>query len=459
MPLGLALVALLVTGCPHNEYMVELKPQGNLIERTLTFYREDGVNTNTGAPNYQTFDADELAAIAALYPAQGLTSDGERHVARGEFNGALPPDVGGAGTYANLTTSLGEAGLYTERFRGDDDLAGMSERRCQAADRLVDLLLGWSRMELGQEPGYERLSQFLDQDFRRDLKNLGMYWCEGQLAGNYNTNASEEFAVRFGQYLVERGYYQVGESPYLFRAMYADDPHALLSRIQRLVATKMGVSETEPVPASLGFLAEETTMKASFDKYLTGTDAYQARLKHWEEDRKLKPDAKPPEPSEVVDDAVAILIGFDMFGHTDHLAVRLSLPAAPVHSNGRWEETLKQVVWDTDIEDRTEAAHFPFFCYASWAQPDETFQRAHFGRVILTGDELTKYCLWRCSLNAQEGGQWDTLLASLLPGSGLAETVDAFRFQGETESTESDGGQEVPSPSAYPRGLLKAALR
>jgi len=42
-------MALVVTGCPHNQYIVQLKPQGNSIERTLVFYREDGVNTNTGA--------------------------------------------------------------------------------------------------------------------------------------------------------------------------------------------------------------------------------------------------------------------------------------------------------------------------------------------------------------------------------------------------------------------------
>ena len=175
------------------------------------------MNTNTGAPNYQPFDAAELAAITALYPAQGLTNDGQRYIARGEFTNELPDDVGGAGAYTNLTTSLGEAGFYVERFRGNDDLAGMTERRFKAADQLADLFIGWSRMELGREPGYDKLRQFLDVDFRRDLKNLGAYWWEGQLAGSYKTNASEEFTVRFGQYLFERGYFTMGEIPGLFR--------------------------------------------------------------------------------------------------------------------------------------------------------------------------------------------------------------------------------------------------
>src|SRR5580658_2544675 len=138
LPLALAAMAVMVTGCPHDQYIVELKPRGNTIERTLVFYREDGVDTNTGGPNYQRFDAAELAAITALYPAQGLASDGLRYTARGEFARALPNDVGGAGVYTNLTNSLGEAGFYVERFRGSDDVAGMSERRGKAADRLTD---------------------------------------------------------------------------------------------------------------------------------------------------------------------------------------------------------------------------------------------------------------------------------------------------------------------------------
>jgi len=459
LPFALAAMALVVTGCPRNQYIVQLKPQGNRIERMLVFYREDGVNTNTGAPNYQPFDAAELAAITALYPAQGLTNDGGRHVAQGEFTNELPDDVGGAGAYTNLATSLGAAGFYGERFRGNDDLAGMTERRFKAADRLADLFVGWSRMELGRERGYDKLRQFLDVDFRRDLKNLGTYWWEGQLASGYKTNADEEFIVRFGQYLVERGYFKIGEIPGLFRAVSGDNPQVLLHQLQRLVARKMGVPETEPVPASLAFLADETIMEKSFDKYLAGTDQYRARLKQWKADKKLKPDTKRPEPSEVANDALGNLVAFDLFGQPDHLAVRLSLPSTPVHSNGRWDEALKQVVWETDIEDRTNASHFPFFCYASWAQADPEYQKEHFGRVILTGDELTQYCLWRSSQDRRAGDEWDTFVASLQPGTGLVEKLDAFRFPGEPDQTGTNSQQKIPSPSVYPRELLKTALQ
>ena len=459
LPFALVVMALVVTGCPHNQYFVELKPQGDTLERTLVFYREDGVNTNTGVPNYQSFDAAELAAITALYPAHGVTNDGQRYVARGEFTNALPCDVGGAGIFTHLTNSLGEADFYGERFRGNDDLAGMTERRFKAADQSADLFIGWSRMELGQEPGYDQLRQFLDADFRRDLKNLGAYCWEGQLVGNYETNASEEFIVRFGQYLIEHGYFTMGEVPALFNDVYGNDPQALLHRIQRLVARKMGVPDTEPVPAALAFLDDETTMEKSFDKYLAGTDLYQAKLKQWEEDKKLKPDLKQPEPSDVLNDLIGSLLEFDLFGQADHLNVRLSLPSSPLHSNGRWDKTLKQVVWESDIEDRTNASHFPFFCYASWAQGDRQFQKRHFGRMVLFGDGLTRYCLWRGSLDQPDGDEWDAFVASLRPGHGLVESIDAFRFTGEPDQAATNSQQKVFSSSIYLRELLKAALK
>ena len=457
LPFALAAMAFVVTGCPHNDYTVELKPQGNHIERTLVFYRADGANTN-GTPNYQAFDAEELAAITALYPTNGLTNDGESHIVRGKFTNVLPGDVGGAGVYTNLASSLGEAGFYVERFRGNDDLAGMSERRFKAADQLADLITGWSQTELGREPGYAQLHQFLNVDLRRDLKNVSSYWWEGELVSNYKTNASEEFAVRFGQYLFEHGYFTLGEFPGLVGELSGKDSQVLLRRVQRLVARKMGVAENKPVPALLAFLADETMIEKSFTNYLAGTDAYRAKLKQWEEEKKLKPDAKQPEPPDVVGDAFKNLVEFELFGgQPDHLAVRLSLPSPPVHSNGRWDETLKQVIWDTDIEGRTNAARLPFSCYASWVQVNEEFQKSHLGKVALTGDELTQYCFWRSSQDAQRGGEWDAFLAGLKPGTELLAKFDAFRFSDEQNLTATNGQQNITS--ARPRELLKNALK
>jgi hypothetical protein len=92
-------------------------------------------------------------------------------------------------------------------------------------------------------------------------------------------------------------------------------------------------------------------------------------------------------------------------------------------------------------------------------QADEEFQKAHLGKVLLTGDELTQYCLWRSGQDAQHGGEWDAFLARLKPGTGLKEKLDAFRFSGEPNQVETNDQQNIPIPSAYPRELLKNALK
>src|SRR6185437_7244953 len=164
---------VMMTGCPSNQYNVELTPNGNVIERKLVFYRADGVKTK-GTPDYETFPIAQRKSITAWYPANNLNTDGNRYTVSGEFEAHMPNDVGGSGSYKKVTTSLGSSAVYMERFRGDDDLAANAAKRLRGADQFTDLIIGWSRAELGHERGYQHLRKFLDTDFRRDVKNLGM---------------------------------------------------------------------------------------------------------------------------------------------------------------------------------------------------------------------------------------------------------------------------------------------
>jgi hypothetical protein len=449
----LVLLAVLLAGCPRNEYIVELKPHGNTIERTLTYYRVD-VGESNNVNGYQPFPTVEMGDINSLYPPDGITNDGDRHTVHGVFTNALPNDVGGVSAYTNVDTSLGSAGFYVERFRGNDDLAGITEKHTKAADNLTDLILGWSKSELGSQPGYDKLAQFLNVDFRRDLKNLGAYWWEGNFAAGYSTNGAEEFLVRFGQYLVERGYLQIGDMPVLFRSAVETDSIKWNLLLQRLVARKMGVPDSQPLPASLAFLADNDAVSKSFENYLTNTDSYRAKLKQWDEDRKTNADLPRPDPS---GDEAKDLVDFNLFGNpNDVLTVRLSLPLAPVHCNGRWDETSKEVIWNTNIVDRTNLSRLPVACYANWAEPAALFQKAHLGKVALTGDELTEYCLWRTSLDAKQAGEWDALLESLQPGNQLTNAINNFRFSGEPPSSATNN---ITSPSAFARELVTDALK
>ena len=470
--LCLAIVALLVTGCPQNQYTVELKPHGKVMERKVLFYRQDGTDTN-GVPKYQGFDTNELAAITAAYPPGAVTNEGDQHFATGEFGTAMPVDVGSAGSYTNQATSLGSAGFYVERFRGNDDLVGMMEERFKAADQLTDLLIGWSKAELGDEAHYPELRQFLDVNFRRDLRNVGSYafaiWqtdaTRGQAmtadeAGKALEKSATETAARIGQYLMERGYLKIGDLPNFLLGWDADTVDRYM---QRLVARKMGVGDAEPVPKSLEFLADSGATEKSFDKYLATTEAYQAKLREWEEKKKSNPKEPKPEPSDVASELLPRVIGlhFDVGGSDDHILVKLSLTSPPIHSNGRWDETNKLVVWESDLQVKEKASGVPTFCYASWADPDEKFQKEHFGKLILGGDELIQYCLWRGRLEEKRGAEWDAMLAGLQRGAGWKEKLEAFHFSGEPTSaaTGTNAPTQDPSWLDWAQRLITAGMQ
>jgi len=368
----------------------------------------------------------------------------------------LPDDVGGAGSYTNLATRLGEAGFYVERFRGNDDLWDMAETRFKAADQLTDLLIGWSKAELGRQPGYGQLHEFLDAHFRQDLKNASCYCWEGQLINGRQTNAAEEFAVRFGQYLYERGYFKLSEVPNLAVMLSDGDSKTGRQWVRRLVARKMGVPDNAAIPVWLNFLSDDAATEKSFTNYFAHTEFYRAKVREWKRERKSKPKAKPPDPESISGDLFLQLMGidFNLLGDTaDHLTVKLALPSEPLHSNGQWNEEDKEVVWKSDLQTRTDTNHLPISCYANWATADEGFQRAHLGKVAFHGDDLVKYCLWRRSLDGPRGAEWDAFLTGLHPEPDLVARVSAFRFTGE-DSLATNGVS-----SAYPRGLFEDVLK
>jgi hypothetical protein len=229
--------------------------------------------------------------------------------------------------------------------------------------------------------------------------------------------------------------------------------------IQRLVARNLGVPDKEVIPASLAFLADDDAMEKSFEKYIEGTELYRTKLAQWEADRKTNPQAKQPTAERIYADILEEMMEFELWRTADHLTVRLALTAAPDHSNGRWDEDLKQVVWDANIEERTNATHLPFFCYATWAQPDEAFQTAHFGKVALSGDGLTQYCVWRSGLDANHGAEWDGFVAGLKPGKKLAAEINAFRFSEETAQPEAKGTRQNVGSTDFVRRLLVETVK
>lgn len=449
-------LAVLAAGCPYNNYEVTLTPRGDVMERTLVFYRWDDDSSPGKTPGYVSFDPEQLASITSFYPQTGVTNDGDRHTVRGEFRDKLPGDIGGAGWYRNLSTSLGDAGFYVERLRGNDDLLGTIEKKLQTADQLTDLIIGWSTVQFESEPGFEQLHQFLNHDFRHDLKNLVFYmWVSEDFKSE---KSNEDLLIRFWQYLIEREYVEIKEVPGFIRGWQMDDEALFCQLLQRLIARKLGISDEQPLPQSLEFIADPEAVENSLQSFLALTDSYQIRLRGWEENRSDNPDVQKPDPIDVVQDLINDLyeIHFSNESQSPRLTVKLSLLLEPLRTNGKWDETNRQVVWESPMEGKTHTAHLPMIYYADWVAPQEDFQKAHFGSVSLTGEELLNYCLWRTSLEEKKAVEWEQFLAKLKPGADAIDKLNDFQFTGEAEQIDDD---EQKNDSDMGKELIEAALQ
>lgn len=438
---SLVILCAFVTGCPSNDYTIELKPQPDCtLERTLTFYRADGSDSN-GIPNYAEFPSNELISIVSAYPVGAVKTNGLCYTATADFAGVMPQDIGGAGAYTNFTTRLGEAGFYQERFRGTNDLAGQMARRFAAADQVDDLMMGWTKMQFGHEPGYKNLRKFLGTDFRQDLKNAGLYAWAGEVNNLSDTNNPNEFIFRFFQYLHERGYLKLSDTRDIY-LLVANDADASITGhlLQRLISEKMNRAASTPLPPSFAVLGDSDALQQSWEKYLADTDLYRARLKQWESETNADSNIARPKPEDVADDAVKVLVFGNVdegFGGTpDHLTVKLTLPHAPDFTNGKWQDG--RVVWSADLDP---GRPLPAFCYAGWSNPNTSFQSEHFGRVILDNAALSQYCFWQGSLGAEQNREWDSFVAGLKPGPELATNLAEFQFSGEANLTTNKGNQ------------------
>lgn len=205
--LSLGMCGLLLAGCDRDRYEIEMKADGDALQRKVTCWRDSD-------DKQQSLPPETLDQIGKSYPKR--EKSGMKEVFTGRFSGATPEDVGGKGSFTRFTSPLGSAAAYVERFRGDDDLDGRFDRARRAADQLSDLIAGWLTAELGKEPGFDRLKTWLDGDLRKDLRNLSALSGTCQVVASVDKESAKEFFVRAAQYLAERGYFAPQDIPARF---------------------------------------------------------------------------------------------------------------------------------------------------------------------------------------------------------------------------------------------------
>lgn len=394
------LLFIFVIGCDEQyQYSIEMKPDGQVIERKLV------CSSN--------FSREELKRIGQLYEKQI-----NPNTFQGTFKGKLPNDIRGAGFYESIVTNMGNASIYTERFRGNDDLDEEINKMSLKVDQGIDFLTGWLEQELGNDPNFKNLKAFCHNQLKRDCKNIIYYFWLNSLVSEYKSDADEEYIARMMHYLLERGYLKPAEVIALEKA---DSEQMILQIVRRLIAEKMGYPDSDTFTKNLEFLSDTDNIERSFERYIPTTDLYKQL---WEAKKQQEddPNVEPPDIEDVISE---LFFDFELWPPVYKVELKLACDSEPFYTNGQWDANTSEVLWSGSIE---ENSHFPLFFYNYWSSPDRKFQEEHFGRVILSKEELVEYCLWWQNLEQDKGKQWDSLLSSLKPGENLKEQVISFHF-------------------------------
>jgi hypothetical protein len=436
----------LFSGCQdHNRYELELQPEGSEMVRTLTVWR---VPENRGKDR---FPPAELKRIAAIYP-QDIGAAAGRHAFRGRFGPKLPADVGGAGNYHHTATSLGVASVYVERFRGSDDVERHLDDRRRAADELTDLLIGWFQSEIGRDPSFGRIREFLDRTFRHDLRNLSHYWAMARVSGQQQASLHQEYWARAAMYLVEREYFRLEEVPAAIHVAATNDAAQQVRFVIDLLSRKISPEDRPAIARSLAFLTDTARAEASLDAYLRSTPQFRRREQAWRKLQITQPAAPPPDPKDVALELVArLFFDLDLISQNDELRVALTVPVQPFASNGTYLSASSQMVWTASMGRGNE---LPVLAYAAWSVPDADFQEAHFGGLALAGEDLANYVAWYTGLAPKQRGEWDAFLSGLRPGSGLSTAVRAFAFSQPGGETPAGAPAIQDDVANYVRKLL-----
>ena len=430
----IALCCVLFCGCDEYEYTIRMQPDGERINRQIVC-SENATD-------------DMRKRLSELYDEQV-----DKNTFQGSFGQTLPKDIGGYGSYVHLNNPRGSTYIYVERFRGKDTQALEMEEAFGQANRLVDLLIDWLQMELGENPNFDKLRKFCDETLREDIKNLSLYTWVG---GRASEEANEAF-VRIFLYLYERDYFTLDDISLL--ATSTNREEFALSYFRRLIGDKLELREDQEPEEELEFLEDPNALKASLIRFAE-SDALRERLTREAREQTGDPDLvlDPCDVRGAIDDVPEEFFGMffvEFFGSSaDKVNISLICPAAPYETNGQWNERTGQLSWS----HRTRKDELPLLCYATIGLADDAYQQEHLGKVVLQDDRLVQYSFWYKGLNSEQRDQWDNFLADLDGGEDVCSKVEAFRFKDAVPSSvDSEGAVRLLSD--LPRDLIGERLK
>lgn len=434
---------LLAPGCPTNKFEIVMQtlPDGK-VQRELTVWTSEDSQTKAPSENV-------LAAARAAYGGDGAAL-GDKLKFSGVFDATLPADLihdglGNHGFVSVAETRMGSVRTYVERMPGEPDLRSLFRRAEQVSDTLARVLDAGLRQHpalKGEGEKLDRLSKFLTTEFRDDLLNaLLIGWqavvrgstiedakCDASDDEEETEQAAERFWVgemaRFVAFGVQRGYL----TPDVI--LLDDDamPDALSRGFVRKAAVAMGYAASEPLPPHLAPLSDPETLQEVFE---AGGKAIGVTSEQF---------------NEILEPAMP-----DLFGAGTNGSVVWRCGSAVAMTNGCYSAEDGTIGWNA--VGRKGCAP-PQMLFATWAEPNEAFQREHLGRASLSGETLVEYVSWCLGLEPGERAQWDKFVSGLAPGESLETKLREFRFRSAitVEPESADGEPEGEKEAQLVRG-------
>ena len=422
-------------GCTRQVYKLELRPDGDSIERTLSVWTE---TTTEDSPRRSPLSDDELARIRPFYDRANDQFDGEGHTFTGRFQSEMPGDIGGAGTYTFFQSPLGSTSAYSERFRGNDDLKQSMQMRIDAIDKLISLLSEWVNEEFAESPVHDQLVQLIDKEIRRDFENLSLYcWTHSMHSDRDTEQIGKRLLARLVQYFVERDYFKISDLPRVLRVANSEDKQAMAKLLHELVLRKLEIATDTEAASSLEIFSDPDRLESSLRASIEKSELYTKALAEHKYKHLLKNDDSVKNK---IDDPLGLLFMYslqatlpDLFSRGAGIGVMLHCNAEPFATNGTWEDDTNVVTWNDSINARA----LPTMAFATWSLPNTDAQQKHFGRVILDGEDLAMFALTYQSMDTDESKQFNTFLANLSPEDNVDTKCESLSLGNDERLTES----------------------
>lgn len=430
-------VCSVLASCKSEKYNLELRPQGQVLQRELSVWAEADKSDES---EFDEFPEAPLQRIVAAYGAGMPANLATVHRYAGEFGPDMPDDIGGSGLYLNWPTSLGSAYVYVEQFRGNDELNFGIERQQTTVNRAVDVLVLWLNTEFEDSNDLRFLVSATDQKIRGDVLDMAAHgWADDIFASE--ALSQDEMLTRLGYYMVKRGYLNGAELPDMYHAVHAlsthDDSGPLADILSRGLARRIGIRPDQPVPSPLEAIRDDwESYYGSLEEFLESNAELKALERSWQSTDGGEA-TDPVTASDVLESVFPFeFISFGTPG-SGHLLARLHTLYEPDVTNGEWHEDVGAVVWDESLAvDADQTLRVPNHHFAMWAKPAVDFQLQHFGNVAITGEFLSEYGIWRVGLGQERGEEWDLFLDSVQSDADFVQRVADFKFSDSSDDVE-----------------------